>query len=104
QFSVGGLFSVGGYGSEEFRGSSFARGGVGFLRETYSFSSYVSGKIYFGAWYEGGSAFENFRSAKYRQSMTTGFLAETPVGPIFIGGSFAEGGRRKLYFSLGRFF
>ncbi len=104
QFPVGGLFNVSGYGSEEFRGSNFTRGGFGFLRETYSFSSYVRGKIYFGAWYEGGSAFEKFNSAKYRQSVTTGFLSETPLGPIFIGGSFGEGGRRKLYFSLGRFF
>jgi hypothetical protein len=33
-----------------------------------------------------------------------GSLLETRIGPIFVGGSFAEGGRRKLYFSLGRFF
>ena len=104
QFTVGGLFNVGGYGSEEFRGSNYLRGGVGFLRETYAFSSYVSGKVYFGGWYEGGSAFEKFDLAGYRQSVTGGALLETPVGPIFVGGSFGEGGRRKVYFSLGRFF
>jgi NTE family protein len=104
QFSVGGLYNVGGYGSEEFRASNFARGGLGFLRETYTLPTFFGGKLYFGGWYEGGSAFERFKNAHYRQSITTGVLTETPFGPIFVGGSFAEGGRRKLYFSLGHFF
>ena len=40
----------------------------------------------------------------YRQSVTGGAVLETRIGSVFLGGSFAEGGRRKLYFSLGRFF
>jgi len=36
--------------------------------------------------------------------VTGGALLQTRIGPIFVGGSFAEGGRRRLYFSLGRFF
>jgi NTE family protein len=104
QFTVGGLFNVGGYGSEEFRGSNFLRGGFGVLRQTYSLPSFISTKIYFGGWYEAGSVFEKFDSARFRQSVTGGVLMETPFGPIFVGGSFAEGGRKKLYFSLGRFF
>ncbi len=104
QFTVGGLFNLGGYGSEEFRGSNTLRGGIGILRETYALPSFIGGKFYLGGWYEGGSAFENFDSARYRQSVTGGGLLETPFGPIFVGGSFGEGGRKKLYFSLGRFF
>jgi NTE family protein len=104
QFTVGGLFNVGGYGSEEFRGSNTLRGGVGFLRKTYALPSFIGSKLYLGGWYEGGSSFEKFGEARYRQSVTGGVLTETPFGPIFVGGSFAEGGRRKLYFSLGRFF
>jgi NTE family protein len=104
QFTVGGLFNVGGYGSEEFRGSNFVRGGFGFLRETYALPSLIGGKFYLGGWYEGGTVFERFGSANYRQSITGGAFLETPVGPIFVGGSLGEGGRRKVYFSLGRFF
>jgi len=40
----------------------------------------------------------------HRRSVTGGALLQTRIGPIFVGGSFAEGGRRRLYFSLGRFF
>ena len=74
------------------------------LRETFSAPPYIGGKLYLGGWYEGGSAFENFRAAGYRQSVTGVALLQTRIGPIFVGGSFAEGGCRKLYFSLGRFF
>lgn len=104
QFTVGGLFNVGGYGSEEFRGSNTLRGGFGILRETYALPSFIGGRFYLGGWYEGGSAFESFDTARYRQSVTGGALLETPFGPVFVGGSFGEGGRKKLYFSLGRFF
>lgn len=104
QFPIGGLFNVGGYGSEEFRGSNFLRGGFGVLRETYALPSFFGGKLYLGGWYESGSSFEKFKDARYRQSATGGMLTETPFGPIFVGASFAEGGRKKLYFSLGRFF
>ena len=104
QFTLGGLFNVGGYGSDEFRSSNRLHGGFGILRETFAAPAYIGGKLYFGGWYEGGSSFENFGDAKYRQSVTGGALLETRIGPIFLGGSFGEGGRRKLYFSLGRFF
>ena len=104
QFTIGGLFNVGGYGSREFRSSNYLKGGFGVLRETFSAPAYIGGKLYFGGWYEGGSAFENFGAAKYRQSVTGGAVLETRIGPIFLGGSFGESGSRKLYFSLGRFF
>lgn len=104
QFTLGGLFNVGGYGSGEFRNSNYVRGGFGILRETFSAPAYIGGKLYFGGWYEGGSAFETQNTARYRQSVTGGTVLETRIGSIFLGGSFAEGGRRKLYFSLGRFF
>lgn len=104
QFTLGGLFNVGGFGSGEFRTSNYLKGGFGILRETFAAPAYIGGKLYFGGWYEGGSAFETWDAAKYRQSVTGGAVLETRIGPIFLGGSFAEGGRRKLYFSLGRFF
>jgi outer membrane protein assembly factor BamA len=104
QFTIGGLFNVSGYGSGEFRSDNYLNGGFGMLRKAFSAPPYIGGKLYLGAWYEAGSAFENINRAKYHQSVTGGMLLETRIGPVFIGGSFAEGGRRKVYFSLGRFF
>lgn len=68
------------------------------------FPTFLGNKAYLGAWYEGGGAFERFRTINYRQSVTGGVIAETPVGAIFFGGSLNENGRGRIYFSLGRFF
>lgn len=104
QFELGGLFNLSGYGSGEFRSSNYLNGGFGFLRETFSSPPYIGGKLYLGGWYEAGSAFESFGTARYRQSGTFGALLRTRIGPIFVGASLSEAGRRKLYFSLGRFY
>ena len=104
QFTLGGLFNVGGYGSQEFRSSNSVNGGIGALRETFSLPPYIGGKLYLGGWYEAGGAFETFNTANYRQSVTGGAILQTRVGPIFLGGSVNERGRGRLYFSLGRFF
>ncbi len=104
QFTLGGFFNVGGYGSSEFRSSNYASAGFGALRETFSLPPYIGGKLYFGGWYEAGSAFETFNAAKVLQSVTGGAMLQTTIGPIFIGGSVNERGRSRFYFSLGRFF
>ncbi len=104
QFTLGGLFNIGGYGSQEFRSSNYLSGGIGALRETFSLPPYIGGKLYLGGWYEAGSAFETFNTANFRQSVTGGAVLQTRVGPIFLGGSVNERGRGRFYFSLGRFF
>lgn len=104
QFTLGGPFRLGGYGFEEFRASNYANGGFGVLHNPQIFPEFLGGKAYIGAWYEGGSAFETFNQINYRQSVTGGLTAETPLGPVFIGGSLNENGRGRFYFSFGRLF
>ena len=104
QFTLGGLFRVGGYGYEEFRGSNYLHGGVGILNSPKSFPTIFGRKIYVGVWYEGGSMFEKFDNASYRQSVSGGSILDTPIGPIFVGGGVNENGRGQFYFSFGRIF
>jgi NTE family protein len=104
QFTLGGPFRLGGYGYEEFRASNYIQGGAGFLYNPEIFPSFLGGKAYVGAWYEGGSAFEKIGNANYRQSISGGAILETPLGPVFLGGSMNENGRGRFYFSFGRIF
>ncbi|MEO8572909.1 MAG: patatin-like phospholipase family protein [Pyrinomonadaceae bacterium] len=104
QFTLGGLFRIGGYGYEEFRGSNYLHGGAGFLTSPKTFPTILGRKIYLGAWYEGGSMFETFDNARYRQSVSGGAIVDTPIGPIFLGGGINERGRGQFYFSFGRVF
>jgi len=104
KFALGGLFHLGGYGRGEFRGNNYLFGELGYLRQLYQLPLFLGRNIYAGGWYDGGSAFDNFDQARYQNSGTGGILLETRLGPIFFGGSWAEGGRGKLYFVLGRIF
>lgn len=104
KFALGGLFHLGGYGRGEFRGNNYLFGELGYLRQLYQLPLFLGGNIYGGVWYDGGSAFDDFDLARYQNSGTGGILLETRLGPIFFGGSWAEGGRGKLYFVLGRIF
>ncbi|MDH3494209.1 MAG: BamA/TamA family outer membrane protein, partial [Acidobacteriota bacterium] len=103
QFVLGGPFRVGGYGNDEFRASNYIHAGAGLLHNPDFFPSFLGGKAYIGGWYEGGSAFEQFSRANYRQSLSGGAIFETPLGPVFVGTSINENGRGRLYFSFGRF-
>ncbi len=104
QFTLGGPFRIGGYGFEELRGSNYLHAGGGILHNPELIPTFLGGKTYIGAWYEGGSMFERLGNANYRQSLSGGAIFETPVGPVFIGGSVNENGRGRFYFSFGRVF
>ena len=104
QFTLGGPLRLGGYGFEQFRSSNYLQAGAGVLHNPKFLPTFLGGKTYFGAWYEGGSAFEKISAANYRQSLTGGALVETPLGPVFLGGSVNANGRSRIYFSFGRFF
>lgn len=104
KFALGGPLRLGGYGYEELRGDNYFQGGFGFLHNPEIFPTFLGGKAYLGAWYEGGSTFDTTKKLNYRQSVTTGAIIETPFGPVFVGGSFNENRRGRFYFSYGRFF
>ena len=104
KFALGGLFRLGGYGRGEFRGDHYTFGELGYLRRLSRLPSFVGGSIFASGWYDVGSAFDDLDSAQYHMSGTGGLLMETRLGPIFVGGSWAEGGRGKFYLALGRIF
>lgn len=95
---------MGGYGRGELRGNHYLLGEAGYLRRIYRMPSFLGGSIFAGGWYDVGSAFDSPGQASYQMSGTGGLLVETRLGPIFLGGSWGEGGRGKFYFSLGRVF
>jgi NTE family protein len=104
KFVLGGLFRLSGYGRGEFRGDHYLFGELGYLRRLYRLPSFLGGSLYASGWYDGGSAFDDLDSASYHMSGTGGLLVETKLGPVFVGGSWAEGGRGKFYLALGRIF
>ena len=107
-FSLGGPFRLGAYLPYEFLGNHYVYSSLGFRRELYRLPELVGGKIYWGGWYEAGSAFGTAASDPgpivVRGTFNLGVIADTIVGPIALAGSVSPTGQSRVNFSVGRLF
>jgi NTE family protein len=107
-FSLGGPFRLGAYLPDEFLGNHYAYTSLGFRRELYRLPQLIGRKIYWGGWYEAGSAFGNQINSQgpvvVRGTFNLGVIADTIVGPIALAGSVSPTGQSRVNFSIGRLF
>ena len=107
-FSLGGPFRLGAYLPDQFLGNHYAYASLGFRRELYRMPQLVGNKIYWGGWYEAGSAFgtraNDAGPVVVRGTFNLGFIADTIVGPIALAGSVSPTGQSRVNFSIGRVF
>jgi NTE family protein len=107
-FTLGGPFRLGAYLPQEFQGNNYAYSSLGFRREFYRLPALVGGKIYWGGWYEAGTAFGTAANdpgpVVIRGTFNLGVIADTIVGPIALAGSVSPTGQSRVNFSIGRLF
>ena len=107
-FSLGGPFRLGAYLPDSFLGNHYAYAAFGFRRELYHMPQLVGKKIYWGGWYESGTAFgtqtSNPGPVVIRGTFNLGLIADTIVGPIALAGSVSPTGQSRVNFSIGRLF
>ena len=107
-FALGGPFRLGAYLPYEFLGNHYAYGSLGFRRELYRLPALVGKKIYWGGWYEAGTAFgtaaDDPGPVIVRGTFNLGVIADTIVGPIALAGSVSPTGQSRVNFSIGRLF
>lgn len=107
-FSLGGPFRLGAYLPYEFVGNHYAYASLGFHRDFYRLPELVGGRVYWGGWYEAGTAFGTTTGdpgpIAIRGTFNLGFIADTIVGPIVLAGSVSPTGQSRVNFSVGRLF
>jgi NTE family protein len=103
-FTLGGAFHLGAYLPQEFVGNHYGYSSLGFRREIYHLPQLVGGKIYWGGWYEAGTAFNDPTTFVVRGTFNLGVIAETIVGPIALATSVSPTGESRVNFSIGRLF
>jgi hypothetical protein len=64
----------------------------------------VGKKVYAVGSYEFGKMYGAANSSRFPNDATAGLLAETALGPFFIGGSVGDTDHHKWFFQLGRVF
>ncbi len=107
-FELGGQFRLGAYLPDEFMGNHYAYTSFGFRRELYRMPQLIGKKIYWGGWYEAGTAFgtkaHDPGPVVIRGTFNLGVIADTIVGPIAIAGSVSPTGQSRVNFTIGRVF
>jgi NTE family protein len=107
-FELGGPFRLGAYLRDTFLGNNYAYASLGFRRELYRLPQLIGKKVYWGGWYEAGSAFGTATSnpgpVVVRGTFNLGLISDTIVGPIAIAGSVSPTGQSRVNFSIGRLF
>jgi NTE family protein len=104
QFFLGGPVRLGAYGQNEFHGNQYYLFRGGFLRDLLTLPPFVGKKVYAVGAYEFGKMYGVTNRSDFPNDVAAGFLAETVVGPFFIGGSVGDSGHRQWFFQLGRVF
>ena len=104
QFFLGGPLNLSAYGQNEFQGDQYYFFRAGFLHDVLTLPTFVGKKVYAVGEYEIGKMFGTTNTTELPNDVAAGLLAETLVGPFFIGGSVGDSGHRKWFFQLGRVF
>jgi NTE family protein len=104
QFFLGGASRLGAYGVNELFGDQYYLFRAGYMHEIVSLPPFVGKKVYALGSYEAGKVYGVRNQTRFPNDFTAGVLAETALGPFFVGGSVGDSGHHKWFFQLGRVF
>src|SRR5438132_721946 len=106
-YEVGSLntkLRLGAYGQNEFHGNQYYLFRAGYLHDLLTLPPFLGKKVYAVGSYEFGKMYGVTTGSEFPNDVAAGLLAETALGPFFIGGSVGDSGHRKWFFQLGRVF
>jgi NTE family protein len=105
QFFLGGVGRLTAYGLNELEGDQFFLGRFGYMRQIGSLPTFVGKSVYLMGFAEVGKMYDDPLGApRLSGDGAAGVIADTFVGPVFIGGSVGDSGHHKWFFQLGRVF
>ena len=104
QFFLGGPARLSAYGSNELFGNQYYYFRTGYLHDIWTLPPFVGRDVYIIGAYEFGKMYNAPNASKFPNDAAVGFLAETAIGPLFIGGSVGDTGHAKWFFELGHVF
>ena len=105
QFFLGGVGRLTAYGLNELLGNQYFVGRVGYLRQIATLPTFVGKNVYIIGYGEVGKMYgDPFGAPRLSGDGAAGMIADTFLGPVFIGGSVGDTGHHKWFFQLGRVF
>lgn len=104
QFFLGGPLRLSAYGSNELYGNQYYYFRTGYLHDLVTLPPFLGKKVYAIGSYEFAKMYGAANSSRFPNDFAIGVLAETSIGPFFVGESIGDTGHQKWFFSLGRVF
>jgi NTE family protein len=104
RFTLGGPLRLSASSIDEFRGTDSALLRAGYLRRIATLPSGLGQGVYLTTAYEAGEMWSPERPAFLYQDGIAGIVAATPLGVFTLATSIGDGGRRKVFFTVGRLF
>ncbi|MDX1935330.1 MAG: patatin-like phospholipase family protein [Capsulimonadales bacterium] len=103
RFALGGPFRLTAHFNGELRGERYRFGSVGYVRRLTPRSALLGGALHLGAWYEDGQVFSVGDRTRRRDLHLSAFTP-TLVGPVAIGLSVGDAGKKRFYVRFGQLY
>jgi len=103
-YFLGAPLRLSAYGTNELYGEQYYLFRVGYLHELLTLPPFLGKKVYVVSSYEFAKMFNFAAESRFPTDVEAGVVAETALGPLFIGGSVGDSGHQKWFFQLGRVF
>jgi NTE family protein len=104
QFFLGGPLTLSAYGLNELQGNKYYLFRAGYLHDLWTLPPLAGKRVFVIASYEFAKMYGAPNESKFPNDFAAGVLAETVIGPLFVGGSVGDTGHHKWFFQLGRVF
>lgn len=104
QFFLGGPSRLSAYGTNELMGNQYFVMRAGYLHSFFTLPPFVGKRVYATASYEFGKMYNDPAASRFSNDFAAGVVAETALGPFFVGGSAGDSGHRKWFFQIGKVF
>ncbi len=103
-YTLGAPLHLSAYGTNELFGTQYYLFRFGYIHDLWTLPPFVGRKVYFLGAYEFGKMYDFQPESKFPTDVAAGIVAETALGPLFVGGSVGDSGHQKWFFQLGRIF
>ena len=103
-FTLGGPGNLSAIGRGQMRGERYYHGSVQALRAFSPERGNFLNNVYLDAGFEAGRAFSDAAFIKPVYDGLAGVVVASPVGVIFVGGSYGSSGNHRFFFRIGRAF
>jgi NTE family protein len=104
QFFLGGPLTLSAYGLNEVQGNQYYLFRAGYLHDLWNLPPLAGKRVFAIGSYEFAKMYGSPNESKFPNDFAAGVLAETVIGPLFVGGSVGDSGHHKWFFQLGRVF